>query len=94
MSNLFWLTDAQMERLRPFFPSPRGKPRVDDRRVLSGIIYVKKSGLQWKPVRPSQGLAPDRHPLRQMRRVIPLRHLHRRNRHVLVVSPDPKLQTH
>ena len=48
MSGHFWLTDAQMERLRPFFPKSRGKPRVDDRRVLSGIIYIKKNGLQWK----------------------------------------------
>lgn len=48
MSGYFWLTDLQMERLRPFFPRFRGKPRVDDRRVLSGIIYVKKNGLQWK----------------------------------------------
>ena len=48
MGGHFWLTDEQMERLRPFFPKSRGKPRVDDRRVLSGIIYVKKSGLQWK----------------------------------------------
>jgi transposase len=48
MSGHFWLTDEQMERLRPFFPRSRGKQRVDDRRVLSGIIYVKKSGLQWK----------------------------------------------
>ena len=30
------------------FPKSRGKPRVDDQRVLSGIIYVKKNGLQWK----------------------------------------------
>ena len=35
MSNLYWLTDAQMERLKPFFPKSHGKPRVDDRRVLS-----------------------------------------------------------
>jgi transposase len=48
MSGHFWLTDAHMERLRPFFPKSRGKPRVDDRRVLSGIIYIKKNGLQWK----------------------------------------------
>ena len=32
MSNLFWLTDEQMERLKPFFPKSHGKPRVDDRR--------------------------------------------------------------
>jgi transposase len=30
MSNLYWLTDAQMERLKPFFPKSHGKPRVDD----------------------------------------------------------------
>lgn len=36
MSNLYWLSDAQMERLKPFFPKSHGKPRVDDRRVLSG----------------------------------------------------------
>jgi len=44
----FWLTDEQMERLRPDIPKSRGKPRVDDRRGLSGIIYIKKNGLQWK----------------------------------------------
>ncbi|PTT94307.1 IS5/IS1182 family transposase, partial [Pseudomonas sp. HMWF031] len=33
MSDLFWLTDAQMARLAPFFPKSRGKPRVDDKRV-------------------------------------------------------------
>jgi EpsI family protein len=32
-----------MKRLRPFFPKSRGRPRVDNRRVLSGIIYVKKN---------------------------------------------------
>ena len=33
MSNLFWLTDAQMSRLQPFFPQSHGKPRVDDREL-------------------------------------------------------------
>lgn len=37
MSNLFWLTEAQMARLRPFFPKSHGRPRLDDLRVLSGI---------------------------------------------------------
>ncbi|MFT9447243.1 MAG: IS5/IS1182 family transposase, partial [Gluconobacter japonicus] len=27
MSDLYWLTDEQMERLRPFFPKSHGKPR-------------------------------------------------------------------
>jgi transposase len=47
MSNLFWLTDEQMERLKPFFPRSHGKPRVDDRRVLSGIIFINRNGLRW-----------------------------------------------
>ena len=47
MSNLFWLTDEQMGRLRPFFPKSHGKPRVDDRRVLSGIIFINRNGLRW-----------------------------------------------
>jgi len=36
MSSLFWLTEAHMARLQPSFPKSHGKPRVDDRRVLSG----------------------------------------------------------
>lgn len=48
MDELYWLTDAQMERLRPFFPKSRGKPRVDDRRVLSGIIFIQRNGLMWR----------------------------------------------
>lgn len=47
MSNLYWLTEAQMLRLRPFFPKSRGRPRVDDRRVLSGIIFINRNGLRW-----------------------------------------------
>ena len=47
MSNLYWLSDAQMERLKPFFPKSHGKPRVDDRRVLSGIIFINRNGLRW-----------------------------------------------
>ena len=48
MSDLFWLTDAQMARLAPFFPKSHGKPRVDDRRVLSGIIFINRNGLRWR----------------------------------------------
>jgi transposase len=48
MSNLFWLTDDQMERLRPFFAKSHGKPRVDDCRVLSGIVFANRNGLRWR----------------------------------------------
>ena len=47
MTNLFWLTDEQLERLKPFFPKSHGKPRVDDRRALSGIIFICRNGLRW-----------------------------------------------
>jgi len=47
MSDLYWLTDEQMTRLQPYFPKSHGKPRVDDRRVLSGIVFVNRNGLRW-----------------------------------------------
>jgi transposase len=44
----FWLNDRQFTRLEPHLPSDtRGKPRVDDRRVISGIVHVLKSGCRW-----------------------------------------------
>ena len=52
MSDLYWLTEEQMDRLRPFFPKSHGKPRVDDRRVLSGIIFVNRNGLRWRDAPP------------------------------------------
>ena len=47
MGNLYWLNEDPMARLRPFFPKSHGKPRVDDRRVLSGIIFINRNGLRW-----------------------------------------------
>ena len=55
MSDLYRLTDDQMERLRPQFPKSHGKPRVDDRRVLSGIIFVNRNGLRWRDAPAAQG---------------------------------------
>ena len=48
MRTLFYLSESQLERIKPFFPRSHGAPRVDDRRVVSGSIYVIKHGLQWK----------------------------------------------
>ena len=56
MSDLFWLTDAQMARLAPFFPKSHGKPRVDDKRVLSGIIFINRNGLRWRDAPAAYGL--------------------------------------
>ncbi len=46
MSDPYWLTNEQMARLEPFFPRRHGRPRVHDRRVLSGIIFVNRNGLR------------------------------------------------
>jgi putative transposase len=48
MSNYFWLREAQFERIKPYFPLSHGVPRVDDRRVVSGIIHVMRNGLRWR----------------------------------------------
>ena len=50
MRTLFYLSENQLERIKPFFPRSHGALRVDDRRVVSDIIYVIKHGLQWKDV--------------------------------------------
>jgi transposase len=48
MSDFFWFSDAQWARIAPLLPSDtRGKPRVDDRRVLSGIVHALQSGGRW-----------------------------------------------
>ncbi|MBS1004708.1 hypothetical protein [Acetobacter thailandicus] len=39
VSDVFLLSESQMKRIEPFFPLAHGVPRVDDRRVLSGIVY-------------------------------------------------------
>ena len=45
----FWLSDEQWARLKPLLPNKsRGVPRVDDRRVISGIVHVLQSGCRWK----------------------------------------------
>ena len=50
MSDLIWLSEAQMRRIEPYFPLSQGVPRVDDRRVVSGIIFVIRNGLRWRDV--------------------------------------------
>ena len=52
----FWLSDEQFTRIEPLLPTnTRGKERVDDRRVISGIIHVLKSGGRWIDAPPDYG---------------------------------------
>lgn len=48
MSDMFLLSVSQMEGIASYFPLAHGVLRVSDRRVLSGIVYVIRNGLQWK----------------------------------------------
>ena len=57
MSDLIWLTELQMRKIEPYFPLSHGVPRVDDRRIISGIIFVhtvgtisrhNRNGLRWR----------------------------------------------
>lgn len=48
MPDLFWLSDVQLDRIKVYFPLSHGVPRVDDRRVLSGIVFVIRNGLRWR----------------------------------------------
>src|ERR1700734_3161190 len=54
--NLFWLNDEQWRQIEPHLPKDvRGKQRVDDRRVISGIVHVLKSGCRWCDCPPEYG---------------------------------------
>ena len=58
MPTHFWLSDRQFARLQPLLPNKvRGVPRVDDRRVISGIIHVLQSGCRWRDAPPAYGPA-------------------------------------
>jgi transposase len=48
MTDLFLLSPAQMRRIAPYFPLSHGIARVDDRRIVSAIIFVIKNGLRWR----------------------------------------------
>lgn len=58
MRDLFWLSDEAWAVLEPHLPKNQpGKPRVDDRRVISGILHILKTGGRWRDVPPEYGPA-------------------------------------
>ena len=49
MKGLYWLSDAEWSRIEPLMPrGRRGARRVDDRRVISGIMHMLRSGARWR----------------------------------------------
>jgi len=54
--HLFWLSDEAWSALEPYLPRGKpGKPRVDDRVVISGILHVLKTGCRWRDVPAAYG---------------------------------------
>ena len=53
--DLFWLSDAQFARIEPLPTDTRGVKRVDDHRVIGGIVHVQKSGCCWVDASPEYG---------------------------------------
>ena len=55
------LTDEQWTVVQPLIPVPpkradgRGRPRIDDRAILNGILWIMRTGAQWMDM-------PDRYP--------------------------------
>ena len=46
---LFWLSDEEWTRIDPWLPhGRRGAHRVEDRRVISGIVHMLKTGARWR----------------------------------------------
>lgn len=51
-----WLSDEEWARLEPLLPRGRkGAHRVDDRRVISGIVHMLRSGARWRDCPPEFG---------------------------------------
>lgn len=58
MSAGFWLSDRAWEAIAPLLPTNQpGARRVDDRRVISGIIHVLRIGCRWEDCPPDYGPA-------------------------------------
>jgi transposase len=46
---VYWLSDAEWRRIEALLPrGRRGAHRVDDRRVISGIVHMLRSGARWR----------------------------------------------
>jgi transposase len=53
---LYWIGDEAWAVIEPLLPANRrGRRRVDDRRVLSGIVHALQSGCRWRDCPPDYG---------------------------------------
>jgi transposase len=55
-SALYWLSDVEWSKIEPLMPrGRRGAHRVDDRRIISGIMHMLRSGARWRDCPPDYG---------------------------------------
>jgi transposase len=55
-SEVYWLSDGEWSAIEPHLPrGRRGAHRVDDRRVVSGIVHMLRSGARWRDCPPVYG---------------------------------------
>ena len=53
---IYWLNDVEWARIEPLLPrGRRGAHRVDDRRIISGIVHMLRSGARWRDCPPAYG---------------------------------------
>lgn len=56
MADYFWLSEGQWAAIEPHIPKVyKGKRRVDDRRVISGIVYRLREGCRWRALPEAYG---------------------------------------
>ena len=64
---LYWLSDEEWQRIEPLLPrGRRGARRVDDRRVISGIVHMLRSGGRWRDCPPEYGPYTNLQPLQSL----------------------------
>lgn len=69
-----WLPDEIWNMVAPLIQPPkkrrfdgRGRPRLDDRKVLTGIIFVLRTGIPWRHMPPELGCGSGMTCLRRLR---------------------------
>ena len=74
MARMLWLSDEAWAAIEPDLPHGKpGKPRVDDRRVVSGILHVLKTGCRWP--RRADRIRPAHHHLQPLQQMVSARGL-------------------
>lgn len=66
VSEEYQIPDEMWERIQPLLPEPKpkkkpGRPRMDDRKAMTAIFYVLRTGCQWNALPRSLGASSTVH---------------------------------